>query len=53
MHEAFKKIEETADHLKTYVNTKIAQAKFGVAEKASDMLSMFIAKTLIVPPPRA
>jgi hypothetical protein len=29
------------------VNTKIAQAKFGVAEKASDMLSMFIAKTLI------
>lgn len=47
MHEAFEKIEETVDHLKTYVNTRIAQAKFGVAEKASDMLSVFIAKALI------
>ena len=48
MQEAFKKMEQTVDHLKSYVNTKIDQAKFGVAEKASDMLSLFIAKTMIV-----
>ncbi|MFI5153967.1 MAG: phage holin family protein [Chitinophagales bacterium] len=46
MREAFDKIEETMDHVKTYVNTRIAQAKLGAAEKASDMISIFIAKLM-------
>lgn len=44
MRETFDKIEETVDHVKTYVNTKIEQVKLGAAEKASDMISIFIAK---------
>lgn len=46
MRETFDKIEETVDHVKTYVNTRIAQVKLGAAEKASDMISIFIAKLL-------
>jgi hypothetical protein len=46
MRETFDKIEETVDHVKTYVNTKITAAKLSAAEKASDMISIFIAKFL-------
>jgi Putative Actinobacterial Holin-X, holin superfamily III len=44
MHEEFKKIEEAAEHLKSYLNAKIAQMKLATAESISDMLSVFIAK---------
>ena len=47
MKEEFKKIEETVDHLKRYVNTRISEVKLNVAEKTSDMLSVLIAKTLV------
>jgi len=47
MREEFKKIEETVDHLKRYVNTKISQVKLGAAEKTSDILSVLIARTLV------
>jgi hypothetical protein len=47
MQEEFKKIEETVEHFKIYLNTKIAQAKLSAAEKTSDLLSVFIAKTLV------
>ncbi len=47
MHETFDKIEETMEHVKTYVNTKITAAKLGAAEKASDMISIFIAKGMV------
>jgi hypothetical protein len=46
MQEEFKTMEETLDHLKSYVNTKISQVKLGAAEKASDMISVFVAKLL-------
>ncbi|MFI5151863.1 MAG: phage holin family protein [Chitinophagales bacterium] len=47
MREEFKKIEETVDHLKRYVNGKISQVKLGAAEKTSDILSVLIARTLV------
>src|SRR5215470_934645 len=46
MREEFEKIEETVEHLKAYVNTKIEQAKLSAADKVSDVLSVFIAKLL-------
>jgi Putative Actinobacterial Holin-X, holin superfamily III len=46
MQEEFKTMEETIDHLKSYVNTKISQVKLGAAEKTSDLISVFIAKLL-------
>jgi Putative Actinobacterial Holin-X, holin superfamily III len=46
MEKEFKTMEETIDHLKSYVNTKISQAKLGAAEKASDLISVFVAKLL-------
>ena len=47
IQDEFKKIEETAEHLKSYVNTKIAQLKLSAAEKISDVISLFIAKLLV------
>ena len=47
MKEEFRKIEETVDHLKRYVNTKISQVKLGAAEKTSDILSVLIARALV------
>lgn len=46
MQEEFKKFEETVQHLKQYVNTKVAQAKLGAAESISDVASVFIAKMM-------
>src|SRR3974390_2315734 len=46
MQEEFKTMEETIDHLRNYVNTKISQAKLGAAEKDSDMIFVFVAKSL-------
>ncbi len=46
MQEEFKKIEEAADHLKQYINIRIDRIKLTAAEKASDVLSVFIAKAL-------
>ncbi|PWT76794.1 MAG: hypothetical protein C5B59_05555 [Bacteroidetes bacterium] len=46
MREEFEKIEETVAHLKTYVSTKIEEAKLSAADRVSDVLSVFIAKLL-------
>ena len=48
MESEFKQIEETAEHSKSYVNTKIAQTKLVVAEKASEMPPIFISKMFVV-----
>lgn len=47
MQEEFKKIEETVEHLKSYVNIRVKQAKLGAAEKASDVLSVVITKMIV------
>jgi len=44
MQEEFKTMEETIDQIRSYVNTKISQVKLGAAEKASDIISIFLAK---------
>lgn len=46
MQKEFEKIEETADHLRQYVNARIDRMKLTAAEKASDVVSVFIAKAL-------
>jgi hypothetical protein len=40
-------MEETLELLKNYVNTRISQVKLGAAEKASDMISIFVTKLRI------
>lgn len=47
LQEEFSKVEEMAGHFKTYLNTKIDQVKFGVAEKTSTLISVIIAGLLI------
>ncbi len=48
MQEEFKKIEEAADHIRQYINTRIDSVKLSAAEKASDMISVFIAKAIVI-----
>jgi hypothetical protein len=47
MREEFKIIEDSVEHFKKYLNTRIAQIKLGAAEKTSDILSVLIAKLLV------
>ncbi len=48
MQEEFKKIEEAADHIRQYINTRIDSVKLSAAEKASDIISVFIAKAIVI-----
>lgn len=48
LQEEFRKAEEMAEHLKAYVNTKIAQVKLGMAEKISKVLAVLIAGLFVV-----
>ena len=43
MSEEFKNVESLVDQLKSYVNTRVAQTKLSVAEKASKLAAMMIA----------
>jgi len=47
MQEEFKIIEDSVEHFKKYLNTRIAQVKLGAAEKTSDILSVLIARLLV------
>ena len=46
MSEEFKKVESLVDQLKSYVNTRVAQVKLSVAEKASKLAASMIAVLL-------
>ena len=43
MSEEFKKVESLVERLREYVNTRIAQVKFSVAEKISKVAALVIA----------
>lgn len=47
MHKGFEQAQEMISHLKRYVNNKISQVKLTTAEKASEMISVFIAKIMV------
>lgn len=47
MSEEFKKAESLLEQLKAYVNTRVAQAKLSVAEKASRLAATMIAFLLV------
>ena len=47
LQEEFKIIEETADHIRSYVGTRIDKAKLDAAEKASDIASLLLAKMMV------
>jgi hypothetical protein len=46
MHSEFKILGETLNHIKDYANTRIDQLKLSSAEQLSDLISVFIAKTM-------
>lgn len=48
LHEEFKKVEEMAEHFRSYVDTKLAQVKLSVAEKVSKLISVMIAGILVL-----
>ncbi|HTQ29038.1 MAG TPA: phage holin family protein [Puia sp.] len=47
MAEDFKIIEESVDHIKHYLNTRIAQVKLTTAEKTSEVLSVLMARLMV------
>jgi len=47
MEQTFAKIEELADHVKDYANTKIASVKLEAAAKSSKLLSNFFAGFIV------
>lgn len=47
MEKAFAKVEELADTLKDYVNTRIESAKLSFAEKSSAVISNVIAALIV------
>lgn len=46
MSEEFKNVESLIDQLKAYVNTRVAQVKLSVAEKASGLAASVVAMLL-------
>jgi hypothetical protein len=48
LQEEFRKAEEMADHVKSYVNTKIAQLKLAMAEKVSKVIAVLIAGMFVL-----
>ena len=48
LQEEFKRVEEMAQHVKDYVNTRIAQVKLSVAEKVSKLIAVLIAGMFVV-----
>jgi uncharacterized RDD family membrane protein YckC len=47
MHTPFVKAEEFVDHIKEYVNNRIASVKLQAAEKSSKVLSNIIAASIV------
>jgi energy-coupling factor transporter transmembrane protein EcfT len=48
MEKTFARVEELADHVKEYVNNRIASVKLSVAEKTSAVLSNIIAMIIVL-----
>lgn len=48
MEKTFAKVEELADHVKEYVNNRIASVKLSIAEKTSAVLSNIIAMIIVL-----
>ena len=48
MEKAFAKVEELADTIKEYVNTRIDAVKLNAAEKSSAVISNIIAGLVVV-----
>ena len=48
MENTFAKVEELADHVKEYINNRIASMKLSVAEKISAVLSNIIALLIVL-----
>jgi hypothetical protein len=47
MEETFTKVEELADHVKEYLNNRIASVKLSTAEKSSGLLANIIARAIV------
>jgi len=47
MEQTFVKVEELADHVREYLNTKTASVKLGAAAKSSKVLSNFFAGVIV------
>ena len=47
MEQTFAKVEELADHVRDYVNTRIDSVKLGLAAKSSKLLSDFFARLIV------
>jgi energy-coupling factor transporter transmembrane protein EcfT len=48
MEKTFAKVEELADHVKEYINNRIASVKLSIAEKTSAVLSNIIAMIFVL-----
>lgn len=48
MEKAFAKVEELADTVKDYVNTRIESAKLGIAEKSSAIIANVAAGLIVI-----
>jgi uncharacterized membrane protein YqjE len=48
MEKAFAKVEELADTVKDYVNTRIESAKLNIAEKSSAVIANLVAGLIVV-----
>jgi hypothetical protein len=46
--EEFQKVENLAEHIKEYVNTRISIIKLGIAEKASKLIAWIIAGVFLL-----
>ena len=48
MEQTIKKVEELAEHMKEYVDNRVASIKLGTAEKGSAILANILAKALLI-----
>ncbi len=48
MEKTFAKMEEMGDHIKEYVNNRIASAKLNIAEKSSKILANLVAVVVVL-----
>lgn len=48
MEKTFAKVEELADTVKDYVNTRIESAKLGIAEKSSAVIANLVAGLIVI-----
>lgn len=45
--EELKKIEDLLDHIRSYINTRVDEVKLALAERASAVIALIIARTVV------